>query len=221
MAQRRMFSIELLESDSFLDLSNDSKVVYFYLAIRSDDDGFSKCAKAIQRMLGLDDMSFQTALNELEKAQLLYIIDDVFVVRDWKKNNQIQKDRYHSTEFKSILNKLTLKDKIYYLRDVSNMDTECIQHVSNMDTECILSIDKSSKDKSSKDKSSIDEQRQVELREGVGTSLRETIKNLDKKNVLKNSDIEYLASTIQDKNESNYVPLVLKYIDEKTCSYQA
>ena len=101
------------------------------------------------------------------------------------------------------------------------MDTECIQHVSNMDTECILSIDKSSKDKSSKDKSSVDEQIQVELREGVGTSLRETIKNLDKKNVLKNSDIEYLASTIQDKNESNYVPLVLKYIDEKTCSYQA
>lgn len=45
MAQRRMFSIGLLESDSFLELSNDSKVLYFYLAIRSDDDGFSVSVK--------------------------------------------------------------------------------------------------------------------------------------------------------------------------------
>lgn len=216
MAQRRMFSKELLESDSFLELSNDSKVVYFYLAIRCDDDGFSKCTKVIQRMLGLDDVTFQTSLNELEKANLLYIIDGVSVIRDWKKNNQIQKDRYHSTEFKSILNMLILKDKIYYLKDVSNMDTDCI-----------LSIDKSSIDKSS-----IDEERQVEFREGVGTSLNEPqsfkegtelsqkitpeiIQSIDSKHVLNGNDINYLCGYIKDNHIEKYVPCVVEYIKKK------
>ena len=221
MAQRRMFSKELLESDSFLELSNDSKVVYFYLAIRCDDDGFSKCTKVIQRMLGLDGTSFQTSLNELEKAQLLYIIDDVFVIRDWKKNNQIQKDRYHSTEFKSILNKLVLKDKIYYLGDVSSMDTDCI-----------LSIDKSSIGKYSIDKSNIDEERQVEFREGVETSLNESqsfkegtklsqeitseiIKNIDSKNILNKCDIDFLCEDIKTNHIENYVSHIVEYIQKK------
>ena len=227
MAQRRMFSIGLLESDSFLELSNDSKVVYFYLAIRSDDDGFSKCPKAIKRMLGLDDMAFQTSLNELEKAQLIYIIDGVFVVRHWNKSNRIQKDRYHSTEFKSILNKLILIDKIYYLRDDSNVDTDCIQHVYNMDTDCILSIDKSSTDKSS-----VDEERQAEFREGVGTSLNEPqsfkegtelyqeitpemIKNIDSRHILNNNDINYLCEYIKTNHIEDYVSYAIKYIKEK------
>lgn len=216
MAQRRMFSIGLLESDSFLELSNDSKVVYFYLAIRSDDDGFSKCPKAIKRMLGLDDMAFQTSLNELEKAQLIYIIDGVFVVRHWNKSNRIQKDRYHSTEFKSILNKLILIDKIYYLRDDSNMDTDCI-----------LSIDKSSTDKSS-----VDEERQAEFREGVGTSLNEPqsfkegtelyqeitpemIKNIDSRHILNDNDINYLCEYIKTNHIEDYVSCTIKYIKEK------
>lgn len=222
MAQRRMFSIGLLESDSFLELSNDSKVVYFYLAIRSDDDGFSKCPKAIKRMLGLNYTAFQTSLNELEKAQLIYIIDGVFVVRHWNKSNRIQKDRYHSTEFKSILNKLILIDKIYYLRDDSNMDTDCIQHVSNMDTDCILSIDKSS----------VDEERQVELREGVGTSLNEPqsfkegtelsqkitpeiIKNIDSSHILNDNDINYLCEHIKTNHVNDYVSYVLDYIQDR------
>lgn len=230
MAQRRMFSIGLLESDSFLELSNDSKVVYFYLAIRSDDDGFSKCPKAIERMLGLDDTAFQTSLNELEKSQLIYIIDGVFVVRHWNKSNRIQKDRYHSTEFKSILNKLILIDKIYYLRDDSNMDTDCIQHVSNMDTDCILSIDKSSIDKSSTDKSSVDEERQAEFREGVGTSLNEPqkegtelsqkitpemIKNIDSRHILNNNDINYLCEYIKTNHIEDYVSCTINHIKEK------
>ena len=216
MAQRRMFSIGLLESDSFLELSNDSKVVYFYLAIRSDDDGFSKCPKAIERMLGLDDTAFQTSLNELEKAQLIYFIDGVFVIRHWNKSNRIQKDRYHSTEFKSILNKLILIDKIYYLRDDSNMDTDCI-----------LSIDKSSIDKSS-----VDEERQVELREGVGTSLNEPqsfkegtelsqkitpeiIKNIDSSHILNDNDINYLCEHIKTNHVNDYVSYVLDYIQDR------
>ena len=216
MAQRRMFSKEIFESDSFLKLSNNSKVVYVYLSLHSDDDGFSTSIKLVQLMLGLDNTSFQTSLNELEKANLLYIIDGVSVIRDWKKNNQIQKDRYHSTEFKSTSNKLILKDKIYYLKDVSNMDTDCI-----------LSIGKSSIGKSS-----IDKESKVELREGVETSLNEPqsfkegtelsqkitpgiIQGIDSKHVLNDNDINYLCGYIKDNHIEKYVPCVLEHIQEK------
>ena len=40
MAKRRMFSLDVVDTDSFLDLPASSQSLYFHLGMRADDDGF-------------------------------------------------------------------------------------------------------------------------------------------------------------------------------------
>jgi hypothetical protein len=40
MADRRMFSLPLVNSDMFLDMPKSAQLLYFHLSMRADDDGF-------------------------------------------------------------------------------------------------------------------------------------------------------------------------------------
>lgn len=40
MAKRRMFSLDVVDTDAFLDLPASSQCLYFHLGMRADDDGF-------------------------------------------------------------------------------------------------------------------------------------------------------------------------------------
>lgn len=50
MAEKRMFAKQTVTSDMFLDLPVKAKVLYFYLSLYADDEGFISCAKNIQRI---------------------------------------------------------------------------------------------------------------------------------------------------------------------------
>lgn len=40
MADRRMFSKTIIDSDAFLDMPLSTQALYFHLSMRGDDDGF-------------------------------------------------------------------------------------------------------------------------------------------------------------------------------------
>ena len=40
MANRRMFSLDVVDTDRFLDMSASAQALYFHLGMRADDDGF-------------------------------------------------------------------------------------------------------------------------------------------------------------------------------------
>ena len=40
MAERRMFSKQIIDSDVFLDMPLSTQALYFHLSMRADDDGF-------------------------------------------------------------------------------------------------------------------------------------------------------------------------------------
>ena len=40
MANKRMFSVDVVETDAFLDLPPKTQALYFHLGMRADDDGF-------------------------------------------------------------------------------------------------------------------------------------------------------------------------------------
>lgn len=132
MAQKRMFSNSVVESDDFLEMPDSSQNLYFHLSMHADDDGFVGKWKSIMRMTGKkeDDLKILIA-----KSFLIPFDTGIIVIKHWRLNNYIQKDRYKETIYK--------KEKALLSINESN--------VYNLDTECIHSIDKNRLDEISID----------------------------------------------------------------------
>ena len=127
MAQKRMFSNLVIGSDDFLEMPESSQNLYFHLSMQADDDGFVDNWKSIMRMTGKkeDDLKILIA-----KSFIIPFETGVLVIKHWRLNNYIQKDRYKETIHKKEKSLLSMED-------------------NNVYTVCIHSIDKSRLDKSS------------------------------------------------------------------------
>ena len=79
MAQRRMFSPEIVCSDAFLDMPSSSRDLYYQLGMYADDDGFVNPRK-IMRMISSseDDLKILIA-----KRFVLSFPSGVLVVKHW------------------------------------------------------------------------------------------------------------------------------------------
>ncbi|MBQ6675378.1 MAG: hypothetical protein IJM75_04545 [Ruminococcus sp.] len=59
MASRRMFNISLLNADDFFELDSSAKILYFYLALNADDDGFISGLTAYKDLSGVRRMTLR------------------------------------------------------------------------------------------------------------------------------------------------------------------
>ncbi len=112
MANRRMFSLDVVSSDYFLDMPPSAQNLYFHFAMRADDDGFVKNPHAIMRMVSAakEDMPL------LSKAGLIIIFKSgVIAIRHWRMHNSIQKDRYKRTVYTDELNGLEVTENGVYI----------------------------------------------------------------------------------------------------------
>lgn len=96
MANKRMFSVDVVETDAFLDLPPKTQALYFHLGMRADDDGFVSSPRTIVRTIGCTTGD----LKQLEAAgYVISFSSGVLVVTDWKVNNTLKSDRYRKTMF--------------------------------------------------------------------------------------------------------------------------
>ena len=128
MAKRRMFSLDVVDTDVFLDLPASSQSLYFHLGMRADDDGFVSSPKRITAMVNAsgDDLKLLIA-----KGFIIPFEAGVCVIRDWKVNNYIQSDRYTPSIYIEEKAHLSCGKNSRY----SYSDTPCIQNVSKADTQ--------------------------------------------------------------------------------------
>ena len=145
MANRRMFSLDVVDTDTFLDLPISSQALYFHLGMRADDDGFVSAPKKVITIIGAkqDDLKLL-----IVKRFVIACENGIVVIRHWKQNNYIQADRYKKTVYQDQLATLTVNNGIY------EVDTQCIQTVSKVYPQ--VRLGKDSIDKDSIDKNSID-----------------------------------------------------------------
>lgn len=134
MATRRMISLNIVDSDAFIELPVAAQNLYFHLAARGDDDGFIGNIRRIANMLGAGDYEIDLLID---KRFILTFPSGVVVIKHWLIHNYIQNDRYHATKYLDEKKTLQVKDNRAY--------TECIQDVSKVDTE--NRIDKTRLDK--------------------------------------------------------------------------
>ncbi|WP_257975594.1 conserved phage C-terminal domain-containing protein [Leuconostoc citreum] len=155
MAQRRMFSKKVTDTDTFLDMPLSTQALYFHLNMHADDDGFIDNTKTIQRMIGSSDDDRKLLVA---KQFIIPFENGLVVIKDWRVHNYIQGDRYHKTQY--------INEKSQLVVEENNMYTKRVQDVSNMDTQVRLGKDRLGKD--SKDiLSGSDEPDQVPYKEIV------------------------------------------------------
>jgi len=149
MAQRRMMSKQITETDVFMDLPLSSQALYLHLIMNADDDGFLGNAKTVLRMVGASNDDFKLLIAK----QFIIVFDDgITVIKDWRIHNYIQKDRYRSTMYIGHKKELAVDKNQSYQR-ISGMDTDCIHDVSNPDTQVRLGKDRLEVGKVSKEHS--------------------------------------------------------------------
>src|SRR5262245_17724059 len=124
MAQRRMFSSQIVTSDEFLEMPLTSQALYFHLGMSADDDGFVSPRK-ILRMTGAgeDDLKVLVA-----KRFVIPFNSGVIVITHWKQNNYLRNDRYTPTIYKDEMSQLSTIQNVYHL------DTGGIPRVARLDT---------------------------------------------------------------------------------------
>lgn len=127
MASKRMFSLQVIDSDNFLDLPASAQALYFHLGMRADDDGFVNNPKKIARMICVSEDDLKLLFL---KGFIIDADNGIIVITHWHINNYIQKDRYHPTIY--------LNEKQHFCLDENKLYTKQIQPISIMDTQIRL-----------------------------------------------------------------------------------
>ena len=116
MAKRRMFSLDIIDTDLFMEMPQSSRLLYYELCMRADDDGFVSSPKKIMKMVGCNEDDFRV----LTTKQFIIPFDTgIVVIKHWKIHNYIQKDRYKETIY------LDEKNELY--QEKNGTYTKCIQ----------------------------------------------------------------------------------------------
>ena len=112
MANRRMFSLDVVDTDMFLDMSASAQALYFHLGMRADDDGFVSSPRKIAKAsnCSMDDLKLLAA-----KGFIIPFESGVVVVTHWKENNYIRSDRYKPTRYVKEAQKLVKIGDVYQL----------------------------------------------------------------------------------------------------------
>ncbi len=150
MADKRMFSLKIVDSDLFLDMPLSSQCLYFHLSMRADDDGFVNNPKKIIKIIGANEDDLKILIA---KGFVIVFEQGIIVITHWKINNFIRKDRYKPTLYENEVQSLSQTKNGMYIKEVG------CHLVDQRLTSGQPSIDKGRLDKVSIDKVSIDKGR--------------------------------------------------------------
>lgn len=153
MANRRMFSLDIVDTDAFLSLSLSAQALYFHLGMRADDDGFVSSPYKIMRFIGANASDLQ---NLIDRKFVLLMNDGIIIIKHWWMHNTKRKDTYKPTNYIEDANLLYLDNNKAYTEKRTDKKfiplTESRNSVNEPLTQDKISKDKISKVKLSKDK---------------------------------------------------------------------
>lgn len=129
MAQRRMFSIKIIDSAKFLKMPSSSRLLYYDLCMRADDDGVVEGFNVI-RMTGAteDDLKILVAKKFIKVLNE----DLVAYVTDWREHNKIRSDRKVDSIYKDLLLQIIPDIKLIEPKQRADLKTKSV--TNNMDS---------------------------------------------------------------------------------------
>jgi hypothetical protein len=142
MADRRMFTKKITDSDAFIEMSSAAQALYFHLNQSADDDGFNN---QIQMAMFRSHASVDDLKVLMMKNFIIRFESGVIVIKHWRMHNTLRKDRYNPTNFKDELALLNIKDNGAYTLSLSDGCQEVANPVPQVSIGKV-SIDKDKKD---------------------------------------------------------------------------
>lgn len=141
MAEKRMFTNKVVESDAFLELPFSARCLYHALNMNADDDGFLNSPNKIIRIVGASEKDLNILIS---KRFVLDLGGGIICIKHWRMHNTLKKDRYKPTQYQEEFSMLIIQEDGSY--------TEKNQSGTKMEPERNHSIDKDSIDQISLDK---------------------------------------------------------------------
>jgi len=118
MANRRMFSLSVVDTDLFLDMPQSTQNLYFHLGMRADDDGFVSNTKKIMKMIGATDDDIKLLIA---KQYIIPFDSGIIVIKHWRMNNYLRNDRYKETNYKEEKEKIRVDENLVYQMDTNGI----------------------------------------------------------------------------------------------------
>lgn len=131
MAQRRMFSLQVIDTDRFMDMPLSAQALYFHLGMHGDDDGFVSSPRKIARAAGCNDGDLRLLASS---GYIIPFESGVIVITDWNVNNTLKNDRYHETVYTEERSQISLDSSGKYILG-TNMVPEVFHLGSNTEPE--------------------------------------------------------------------------------------
>ena len=107
MAKKRMISLQITDSDDFLEMPLSTQALYFHLLQRTDDEGFTNGVKKVMRMIGAREDDLKMLIG---KRFVLAFESGVVVIKHWLIHNTIRADRILPTVHIKEKGQLTLNE---------------------------------------------------------------------------------------------------------------
>lgn len=148
MAKRRMFSLEIVNTDEFMDMPCSAQALYFHLGMRADDDGFIPNPKRVFQSIGAK----ASDLKKLVEREYVILFDSgVCMIRDWQTNNHVRRDCYSPTRYQAEKASLCGGTPDAVLNVTSNVTPDAALNVtSNVTPDVASGKDSTGKDRSGK-----------------------------------------------------------------------
>lgn len=154
MATKRMFALTIVDSDAFLEMPTSTRLLYFDLGMRADDDGFVNSPKKILKFTGASEDDLKLLIT---KKFIIPFDNGVVVIKHWRINNTIRKDLYTETKYKEERASLYLdENNAYSLHPPENWLTIKNRNGYVTSTDTQSSLDQIRLDKNSISQSIID-----------------------------------------------------------------
>lgn len=151
MAEKRMFAKTIIDSDAFIDMPVSTRLLYYDLGMRADDDGFVNSPKKIMRMIGSTEDDIKLLIT---KKFIIPFDSGVVVIKHWRINNYLRGDRYRGTTYTKEKSLLQIDDKGAY----TMANGACIPQI---ETGIPTGIPSGNPDKNRLDKYSIDKNKEI------------------------------------------------------------
>lgn len=126
MAQRRMLSKDITETDGFYTMSHGAQALYMHFVLNADDDGFVSNAEIIARTM---QARKKDRAILAEKGYIIEFESGVIVIKHWLCMNKVQESRHIPTLHTQELLQLNTDNNKQYSKKLSS---ECQQNDDKM-----------------------------------------------------------------------------------------